>query len=98
MIHQLNSYMLVIVVEGSSVYSCILLVVVYQPVHIYVMYVYVHKLYNIIIHTYILELSDSENNTITIAETMMFKYHDSWLVWICSVYQFINTMIKGKEI
>ena len=34
MIHQLYSYMLVVVVEGSSVCSCILLVAVCQPVHI----------------------------------------------------------------
>ena len=48
-------------------------------------------------------LSDSENNTTMIVETVIFmvmnsSYHDSWLVWICSIYQFINTMIKGKEI
>ena len=47
------------------------------------------------VHTHSLGLSDSENNAITIVKTVLFMIVS--FVWVCSIYQFINTIIKAKE-
>ena len=52
-------------------------------------------------HACLLGLSDSENNTITIVKTVLFTIMNTIMivsfVWVCSIYQFINTIIKSKE-
>ena len=50
---------------------------------------------------YVLGLSDSENNAITIVKTVLFTIVNAItivsFVWVCSIYQFMNTIIKSKE-
>ena len=47
------------------------------------------------VHTRSLGLSDSENNAITIVKTVLFTIVS--FVWVCSIYKFINTIIKAKN-
>ena len=46
-------------------------------------------------------LSDSENNANTIMKTVLFTIVNTIMivdfVWVCSIYQFINTTVKSKE-
>ena len=48
-----------------------------------------------------LGLSNSENDAIMIVKTVLFTIVNTIMivsfVWICSIYQFINTIIKSKE-
>ena len=53
------------------------------------------------VHTRSLGLSDSENNAITIVKTVLFTIVNTItivsFVWVCSIYKFINTIIKAKN-
>ena len=49
----------------------------------------------------ILALSNSENDAITIVKTVLFMIVNTMTIvsfmWVCSIYQFINIIIKSKE-